>query len=130
MRDKVVFAEVARVREQLRDREQMPEISPMALEVHVRALVRTAESPFPAFVPDPVLDDVAPPRVATMAALELCLSGLWDRASDGYVVSDLVTVERLARSALRRNLTSAGARSAALIRRSWRALNRETVVPL
>ena len=51
---------------------------------------------YPAFIPDERLDAVGLGRVTTMAALELCLAGLWYRASDGYVIADLDLVERLA----------------------------------
>lgn len=119
MRDKAVYHEVAR----LRGRDRSKNVSLPALELHVRAAACSVRTDCPVYVTDAMLDDIAPGQVSTMAALELTLSGLWDRAHGGYVISDLELVERLGAGMLRRNLASA-------LRRSWRALNRDNFIPL
>jgi hypothetical protein len=43
-----------------------------------------------------------------MAALELCLVGLWYRATDGYVIADLDLVERFGEPTSRRWLRAVG----------------------
>lgn len=84
------------------------QVSAAALEIHVRAVADRTGSPFPAFVPDHRLDAIAPGPVTTLAALELCLAGLWYRAADGYIVADLDLVDRLAAPAGRRWLRAVG----------------------
>ena len=107
----------------LRAKKRSQHVSTSALELHVRALACTVHTDCPVFVPDAVLDQLAPAQVSTMAALELSLAGLWDRAHGGYVVSDLDLIERLGTHSLRRTLTSA-------LRRSWAVLNRDNFIPL
>lgn len=119
MRDKAVYDEVARLRATERSRQ----VSLPALELHVRATACSVRTDCPVYVTDEMLDGIASGQVSTMAALELTLSGLWDRAQGGYVISDLGLVERLGTGVLRRNLASA-------LRRSWRALNRDNFIPL
>ncbi|CAN3130202.1 hypothetical protein ACNUDN_19955 [Mycobacterium sp. smrl_JER01] len=104
MRDSVVFAQV----KSLQSRKRTALLSTGALEIHVRAAADRAGSRFPAFVPDDRLDAVAPGRVTTMAAIELCMAGLWYRAGDGYVIADLDLVERLGRPTGRRWLHAVG----------------------
>lgn len=118
MRDKVVYDEVA----VLRKKKRSQQVSATALELHVRAVDRSVRTDCPVFVSDAMLDEIAPPQVSTMAALELSLAGLWDRARGGYVVSDLDLIDRLGAGAVRRRLTSA-------VRRSWRAINRDNFIP-
>lgn len=103
MRDSVVFAEV----KSLQNRERSALLSTGALEIHVRVADRTG-SKFPAFIPDDRLDAIAGGRVTTMAAVELCMAGLWYRACDGYVIADLELVERLGQPARRRWLQTFG----------------------
>jgi len=98
MRDKAVYNEV----EQLRYRRRSAMLSQPALEVHVRAVAHSVRTQCPAFISDDAVDALAPGRVTTMAALELCLAGLWDRARDGYVISDLTLIEHLSAGPLRR----------------------------
>ncbi|MBX7432455.1 hypothetical protein JDV09_10115 [Mycobacterium sp. Y57] len=98
MRDSVVFAQV----KSLQQRRESADLSASALEIHVRAVVDSARSPYPAFVADARLDAIAPGPVTTMAALELCLVGLWYRASGGYVIADLDLVERISEPTGRR----------------------------
>lgn len=119
MRDKVVYDEVA----VLRAKKRSQWVSPTALELHVRAIARTVHTDCPVFVSDDLLDEIAAGPVSTMAALELTLSGLWDRARGGYVVSDLDLIDRLGTGAARRRLTS-------MLRRWWQVLNRDNFIPL
>ena len=104
MRDSVVFAQV----KSLRQRRESADLSAGALEIHVRAVLDSAGTRYPAFIPDTRLDAIAPGPVTTMAALELCLVGLWYRAADGYVIADLDLVERIAEPAGKRWMRSAG----------------------
>lgn len=83
-------------------------LSTLALEIHVRAVADRAGAAYPAFVPDERLDAIAPGRVTTMAAVELCMAGMWYRATDGYVIADLDLVEDLSRPAVRRWLWAVG----------------------
>lgn len=106
----MVYDEVTALRTKKRSRY----VSPAALELHVRAVSRSVLTDCPVFVPDAMLDEIAPAQVTTLGALELCLAGLWDRARDGYVVSDLELIERLGSSPLRRTMTS--------MLRHWRAV--------
>lgn len=104
MRDSVVIAEVRF----LQNRERSALLSTGALEIHVRSVADRRGSKFPAFIPDERLDAIAPGRVTTMAAVELCMAGLWYRACDGYVIADLDLVERLGHPARRRWLRMLG----------------------
>ncbi|MDG4666257.1 hypothetical protein [Mycobacterium sp. 236(2023)] len=91
MRDSVVFAQV----KTLQGMRRTAQVSASALEIHVRAVADRIGSSYPAFVPDERLDAIASGRVTTMAAIELCMAGMWYRASDGYVVADLDLIEHL-----------------------------------
>ena len=94
-------------------------VEPYALQIHLKGKPGVAEriaaaegtndgARATAFIADERLDSVGPGRVTTMAALELCLAGLWYRASDGYVIADLDLVERLAEPVGRRRMRAIG----------------------
>lgn len=120
MRDDAVYAEV----ETLRERGgKAPALSPIALEIHVRAVDHTVHTSCPAFISDDALDTIAPPRVTTMAALELCLAEVWHRAKDGYVIADFDLIDHMSESPTWRRLRAA-------CRRLWRELNSEKFIPL
>lgn len=123
MRERALFVEV----EALRGAERAQAVSIAALEIHVLAVERAVRTDRPAFVSDECLDALAPGRVTTMAALELCLAGLWRRVDvghdPGYVVADPDLIDHLAIPGWRRTV-------AAALRRVWHALNSETVIPL
>ena len=104
MRDSGIFAQV----KTLQSRDRSARLSTLALEIHVRAVADRIGSPYPTFVPDERLDAIAPGRVTTMAAVELCMAGMWYRATDGYVIADLDLVEDLSRPARRRWLRAIG----------------------
>lgn len=104
MRDSVVFAQM----KTLQNRERSALLSTLALEIHVRAVADRVGTQYPAFVPDERLDAIAPGRVTTMAAVELCMAGMWYRATGGYVIADLDLVEDLSRPARRRWLRAVG----------------------
>ncbi|MCZ0730284.1 hypothetical protein [Mycolicibacterium iranicum] len=104
MRDSVVFAQV----KTLQGMRRTARVSAGALEIHVRAVADRIGTPYPAFVPDERLDAIAPGRVTTMAAIELCMAGMWYRASDGYVVADLDLIEHFAQPVRRRWLRAIG----------------------
>ena len=70
-------------------------MSPLALEIHVRAVDHSVHTECPAFISDTSLDGIAPARVTTMAALELCLAEVWHRAQDGYVIADFDLIDHL-----------------------------------
>ncbi|MDY6999544.1 MAG: hypothetical protein SW019_23365 [Actinomycetota bacterium] len=104
MRDSVVFAQV----KTLKRKRHAAHLSATALEIHVRAAADSTGTEFPAFIADERLDEIAPGSVTTLAALELCLVGLWYRATDGYVIADLDLVERLAQPTSQRWLKALG----------------------
>lgn len=104
MRDSAVFAQV----KTLQGMRRTAQLSAGALEIHVRAVADRIGSSYPAFVPDERLDAIAPGRVTTMAAVELCMAGMWYRASDGYVVADLDLIEHFAQPVRRRWMRAAG----------------------
>lgn len=126
MRERMVFDEVAA----LRRRTTGPTISPVALEIHVRSIDRAVHTPFPAFVSDDDLDMIASGSVTTIAALELCLAGLWHRAKDGYVVSDLDFVDHMSASPMQRRLRRVRSQWIRRTVTAWRVLNRDNFVPL
>jgi hypothetical protein len=119
MRDSAVYAEIVT----LRDRRKTLTLSPLALEIHVRAVDHSVHTECPAFISDTSLDGIAPARVTTMAALELCLAEVWHRAQGGYVIADFDLIDHLSVSPTRRRLRSA-------LRRLWRELNSERFIPL
>jgi hypothetical protein len=130
MREKSVFTEVAT----LRSRPSGPAVSPVASEIHVRAIAHTVHTAFPAFIADEDLDAIAPGRITTIAALELCLAGMWHRAKDGYVVSDLDFIDHMSAGIMRRNLRRVAARwtrkTVEACRHAWDVLNRDNFIPL
>lgn len=94
MRNKTVSTQV----EALLCRAEFRDVSPLALEIHVRAVSRSVRSANPTFISDAGLDAVAPARVTTMAAVELCLAGLWHRSTGGYggyVIADDDLIDHL-----------------------------------
>ncbi len=114
----------------LRRRVPLPDVSAVALEIHVRAVEQSVWTRRPGFVSDAALDELAPGHVTTIAALELSLARLWRRTADGYVVCDLDLVDHLSAGVVGR----AGLRwfraAGAVMARCWRALNNESVIPL
>jgi hypothetical protein len=63
------------------------------LMLHMSAVTDCARTPTPNFVPDVYLDEVC--ADTTVAAVELCLTGLWERVSDGYLVLDQEFVDQV-----------------------------------
>jgi hypothetical protein len=122
MRTKSVFSEV----ETLLCRDAFRYVSPLALEIHVRTVGRTVRTANPAFVSDAGLDAIAPGRVTTMAAVELCLAGLWHRTATGYggyVIADADLIDHMSTSSVLRRVKAA-------CQSLWRELNSERVIPL
>lgn len=122
MRTKTVFTEV----ETLLCRDAFQYVSPVALEIHVRAVARSVRSANPAFISDAGLDAIAPGPVTTLAAADLCLAGMWHRTSGGYggyVIADDELIDYLAEVPLLRRVK-------AVARRWWRELNSERFIPL
>jgi hypothetical protein len=130
MREKSVFIEVAT----LRGRTSGPAVSAVALEIHVRAIDHTVHTPFPAFISDEDLDTIASGQVTTIAALELCLAGMWHRAKDGYVVSDFDFIDHMSAGPVLRRLRRMRSRwtrnTVSACRHAWEVLNRDNFVPL
>jgi hypothetical protein len=121
MRNRTVFTEV----ETLRHQDKARSVSPLALEIHVRAVARTVRTANPCFISDASLDNIAPGHVTTMAAIELCLAGMWYRTTHGfggYVIADTDFVDHMTTPSLVRHF-------AAACRRLWRELNSEKVIP-
>jgi hypothetical protein len=122
MRTKTVFTEV----EALLCRDELRYVSPLALEIHVRAVARSVRGANPAFISDTGLDAVAPGPVTTLAAVELCLAGVWHRTSSGYggyVISDDALIDHLSEVPLLRKVKAA-------LRRLRQELNSERFIPL
>ena len=122
MRTKTVFAQV----EKLLCRDDFRYVSPLALEIHVRAVARGLRGANPAFVSDAGLDAIAPGPVTTLAAVELCLAGAWQRTTNGYpgyVITDDALIDYFAELPALRRLK-------AVCRRWWRELNSERFIPL
>lgn len=88
----------------LRAKKRSEHVSPAALAIHVRAVDRSVRTDCPVFVSDAMLDDIDAADVTTLAALELTLAGLWDRADGGYVISDLQLIDRLGANPVRRTM--------------------------
>ena len=128
MREKSLYIEV----ETLRERDAAPAVSAVALEIHVRVVDHTVQTAFPAFISDADLDAIAPGPVTTIVALEMCLAGMWHRAKDGYVISDLDFIDHMSASAARRRIKAAKIRwtrkTINACTRGWHALNRENFV--
>jgi hypothetical protein len=122
MRVKSVFTEV----ETLLCRNNLRDVSPLALEIHVRTVARTVRTANPAFISDAGLDAIAPGHVTTMAAVELCLAGLWHRTSNGYggyVIADGDLIDHMTAPSVVRRIK-------AVARRVWQELNSEKIIPL
>ncbi|WP_319452775.1 MULTISPECIES: hypothetical protein [unclassified Mycobacterium] len=122
MRVKSVFTEV----ETLLCRNNMRDVSPLALEIHVRAVGRSVRTANPAFISDAGLDAIAPGHATTMAAVELCLAGLWHRTTNGYggyVIADAELIDYMAEVPVLR-------RFKVFCRKLWRELNSEKFIPL
>jgi hypothetical protein len=122
MRVKSVFTEV----ETLLCRNNMRDVSPLALEIHVRAVGHSVRTANPAFISDASLDAIAPGHVTTMAAVELCLAGLWHRTTNGYggyVIADAELIDYMAEVPALRQFK-------AFCRKLWRELNSEKFIPL
>ena len=122
MRVKSVFIEV----ETLLCRNKFRDVSPLALEIHVRAVGRSVRTANPAFISDAGLDAIAPGHVTTLAAVELCLAGLWARSTNGYggyVIADPELIDHMSEVPVLRRIKAA-------FRRLWRELNSEKFIPL
>ena len=130
MQDRAVFAEIAVLQRKPHGRL----VSAAALEVHVRAVARSIHTDYPAFVGYTDLDAVAPGQVSTLAAVELCLAGLWIQAKDGYVVTDNELIRRLSGGAvewwLRHAVSGITHATSRGLRKAWHALNEERFIPL
>lgn len=64
-------------------------VSRAALRLHVYAILASIENGNPGFVSDGYLDAVAVDT--SLAAIELCTAGLWERAEGGYDVVESET---------------------------------------
>lgn len=130
VQDRAVFAEVAVLQRTPRRRW----VSAAALEIHVRAVARSARTEYPAFVGYADLDAIGPGSVSTLAAVELCLADLWVQARDGYVVTDNELIERLSGGSVdwwfHHRLSRVVDATSRALRRVWRALNEERFIPL
>lgn len=128
MRDRAVSVEV----ETLRARRNGHEITREALRLHVLAVAHSVHTVHPQFIADIALARIVPD--ATEAAVELWLAGLWERIDGGYAVLDPEFVEHMARRASGHHLRSVQwrlrQRAIGVCRRSWQALNSESVIPL
>lgn len=118
MDDRLVSFEV----DALRADRTRPVLSPSSLEIHVRVVDHLAHTTRANFVTDGELDDLAPGRVTTMAAIELSLAGWWRRLAGGYVIVDQELIDAMSHN-------PAWRRVGASCRRLWKALNSETVIP-
>lgn len=65
-------------------------MSPEALRLHVYGILASIESGQPGFIADTYLDALT--VETSMASAELCLSDLWQRADDGYIVLESETM--------------------------------------
>jgi hypothetical protein len=109
-------------------RERFPELSmsPLALEIHVRTVDYSVRTTSPDFISDSDLDVVGSGSVTTMAAVELCLAGLWHRTVGGYVIDDPKLIDALSVPPSISLLTSC----LRACRRAWDVLNRDNFIPL
>lgn len=122
MRTKSVFTEV----ETLLCRNNLRDVTPLALELHVRAVGRSVRTANPAFISDAALDAIAPGHLTTMAAIELQLAGVWIRSDHGlrgYVIADQELIDHMADMPVLRGIKSA-------LKRLWRELNSERFIPM
>ncbi|MEN4473828.1 hypothetical protein [Mycolicibacterium cosmeticum] len=128
MRDKVVCAEV----ETLRARPDGAHITRAALRLHVLAVAHSVHTRHPEFIADIALERIVPD--ATEAAIELWLAGLWERIDGGYALLDSEFIHHMGDQAAGHHIKSAQwrlrTRAIGMCRRSWRALNSESVIPL
>lgn len=63
-----------------------PVVSRAAFMLHSHAMVESATSASPGFIPDEYLEAIA--AETDLTAAELCLAGLWERTDGGYSVLD------------------------------------------
>jgi hypothetical protein len=68
-------------------------VSRCGLTLHVSATDHSARSGVPGYVPDTYLNEAC--AETTTAAVELCLTGLWERVDDGYRVLDQEYLEQV-----------------------------------
>ncbi len=68
-------------------------VSRGGLTLHMWATGQSARSGEPGYVPDSDLDEAC--AETTAAAVELCLSGLWERVDDGYRLLDQDYLEQV-----------------------------------
>lgn len=101
-------------------------MSPLALEIHVRTIDHTVRTSSPDFVADVDLDEIASGAITTMAAVELCLAGVWHRTVGGYVIDDQKLIDALSVPPPISMLASCGR----ACRRAWDVLNRDHFIPL
>jgi hypothetical protein len=127
MRDKVVCAEV----ETLRARPDGAHVTRAALRLHVLAVAHSVHTGHPEFLADIALERIMPD--ATQAAIELWLAGLWERIDGGYALLDAEFIDHMSHQAAGHHIKSAQwrlrTRAVGMCRRSWRALNSESVIP-
>lgn len=128
MRDRAVSVEV----ETLYARYLSRDITREALRLHVLAAAHSVNTVHPEFIADIALARIVPD--STTPAFELWLAGLWERIDGGYAILDPEFVGHMAERAAGHHVRSAQwrvrQRAVAWCRRSWRALNSESVIPL
>lgn len=112
--------------EALRRRPDRSLVTTPALGVHVRVVARSADVIRPSYVTDSELDELADPQVTTMAAVELCLAGLWRRTEGGYVITDVDYIASVLVEAQHPRWTR---RLAATCRRLWAERDSERFIP-
>lgn len=128
MRDRAVSVEV----ETLRARRNGRDITREALSLHVLAVAHSVHTVHPEFIADIALARIVPD--ATQPALELWLAGLWERIDGGYALLDREFIDHMTEHAAGHHFRSVQwrlrQRTIAMCRRSWQALNSESVIPL
>lgn len=129
MRDRAVSAET----ETLYARHITRDITREALRLHVLAVAHSVHTVHPPeFIADIALERIVPD--ATVPAFELWVSGLWERIDGGYAIMDSEFIAHMTQRAAGHHLRSVQwrlrQRAIAVCRRSWRALNSESVIPL
>lgn len=65
-------------------------LSRAAMHLHTFGVLSSIETGEPGFVSDDYLDAIS--VETSITALELCVSGLWERTSGGYLVADADTL--------------------------------------
>ena len=71
-----------------------PVLSRAAFQLHSFAIVNSADSDRPEFVPDEYLNSIT--AETTVTAAELCAAGMWRRVDGGYEVLDTHLIEVVA----------------------------------